>query len=595
MIKFFSEILYILGDHRKKVPYVIFLFLLLSVLDLLSLGLIAPYVALLMDNEMPVLENIVFFDQYDNIFFIDTENKIVFFSIVLITIFLIKVCMIYYVNRSIYLFCNGFLVQTRAQLMMYYQYMPYSEFLERNSADVMNNIIVLASKTNTLVLALLRMISDIMTGVAIVLLLFFTDPIMLILLLSLLLTIAWVYDTFFKNKIFDYGKIEDNAGKEVFKGVRESLDGLRDIRIFGKEKYFFNIVKNGVIKGVEGNLKSNLIQVMPRYIFEFFMLSFIILFVIINIYLNRSIDNFLPVVAVFAIASIRIMPVLSGISNGLLAVRGSKYAVHKIYKDLSGKNSREKNQSISPQKKYDGIDKSFCYLEFDHVSFSYDGCENQKYALNDVSMKIHKNETIGIIGESGSGKTTLLNIMLGLLCPKNGCVYYNDIPLDSVINKWREKVAYLPQQVFLIDDTLRRNIALGEHENDIIESRVLNAVKKAKLFDYTMSLADGINTYIGESGVRLSGGQRQRIALARSFYFERDVLIMDEATSALDNETEEEIIEEIRCMRHKKTVIIIAHRLSTVRHCDRIYKMKEGKIVDTGSYKEVVQNANNKL
>ncbi len=586
MVKFFSEIFYILGRYKKKLPAAILLFLLLSILDILSIGLMIPYVSLLGGG----FQESAIFDKYGDIFSVNRQDQIVFFSVLLLVVFLIRLYFVYHVNKIIFLFGNGLLVQIREQLMMYYQYMSYSNFVAINSSDSINTIVALASKTNSVIVSLLRMISEVMIGFAIVLLLFLTDPLMITLLIMLLLIASWVYDSFFKNKIYNYGKAEDEAGEKVFRGVRESLNGLVDIRIFGKESYFLNMVKDGVIIGVLNNLKANLIQIMPRYMLEFFIMSFIVLFVVFNINLGRNINDFLPTIVVFSVASIRLMPIISNISNTILMFRGSNYAVHKVYKDLSRYNHNDKTQM---EEKNDI--ESFESLKFNEICFSYDECEGAPLALHDVSMEIHANETIGIIGESGSGKTTLLNIILGLLRPKSGTIKYNNLPLDSVINEWRNTVSYIPQQVFLMDNTLKCNIALGEYEADIDESKVLNALEKANLLEFSVSLKDGINTYIGESGIRLSGGQRQRIALARSFYFERDILIMDEATSALDNKTERKIIDEVRRMECKKTVIIIAHRLNTVKHCDRIYRMKDGRIIDTGSYKEVVENRGDKF
>ena len=206
-----------------------------------------------------------------------------------------------------------------------------------------------------------------------------------------------------------------------------------------------------------------------------------------------------------------------------------------------------------------------------------------------LSIDLHAGESIGLIGTSGSGKTTIVDILLGLLAPTGGSVIYNGDPLQNNLPSWRSQVAYIPQNIFLLDDTLRANIAIGLKE-DIDEKKVEKAIKQAQLNDLLQQLPKGLDTVLGERGLRLSGGQRQRVALARAFYFDRDVLIMDEATSALDNETEKEIIEEIRRLKGKKTMIVIAHRLTTVKHCDCIYRLENGKVVDKGTYSEVVNN-----
>ncbi len=221
-----------------------------------------------------------------------------------------------------------------------------------------------------------------------------------------------------------------------------------------------------------------------------------------------------------------------------------------------------------------------------NVEYSYPNSDFN--ALSEINLKIDSGESIGFIGASGSGKTTLVDILLGLLIPKTGEVLLNDEPLNNSIRCWHDNIAYLPQQVFIIDNTLRANIALGEDENKIDQIKLNNAIKKANLCELVDQLPMGVDTVLGERGARLSGGQRQRVALARAFYYERDVLIMDESTSALDNETELEIIEEIKQLKGEKTIIVIAHRLTTVRYCDRIYKMEKGRIVNIGTPQEVL-------
>ena len=200
-------------------------------------------------------------------------------------------------------------------------------------------------------------------------------------------------------------------------------------------------------------------------------------------------------------------------------------------------------------------------------------------ALHNISIEIKSGDSIGIIGVSGSGKTTLIDTLLGLLAPQDGKIFYNNNLMADSLKEWRSQVAYLPQQVFLIDNTLRHNVALGLEDNEIDDDALHKALHKAQLSGLIDQLEQGVNTMIGENGVRLSGGQRQRIALARAFYHNRNVLVLDEATSALDNETESEIVEEIRRLKGKVTMIVIAHRHSTIEHCDRIFRLEEGRIV----------------
>jgi ABC-type multidrug transport system fused ATPase/permease subunit len=257
-------------------------------------------------------------------------------------------------------------------------------------------------------------------------------------------------------------------------------------------------------------------------------------------------------------------------------------SISELHRDLAELDGARPG---APQAVADSRADHFRSLVLDRIRFTYPNASAA--ALDDVFLEIRAEESIGLVGPSGSGKTTLVDVLLGLLEPQQGEVLYNGRPLKETLAQWRAQVAYLPQQVFLVDDTLRRNVALGVEDEEIDAERLKEALRQARLAELAAQLPEGVETIIGERGVRLSGGQRQRVAIARAFYHRRSVLVMDEATSALDNETEREIVEEIRRLKGEKTLIVIAHRLTTVEHCDRIFRLKDGRIVEQGTYGEV--------
>jgi len=237
------------------------------------------------------------------------------------------------------------------------------------------------------------------------------------------------------------------------------------------------------------------------------------------------------------------------------------------------------------------VDNSvFRELVLNNISFYYENPSLK--SLKNISLKISSGESIGFIGKSGAGKTTLIDVLLGLLKPQSGSITYNEVSLENSLDTWLSNVAYLPQQTFLIDDTLQRNIALGVNDKDIDNERLKSSILQSNLYDFVSQLPNGLQTVIGDSGIRLSGGQRQRIALARAFYHNRNVLVMDESTSALDPETEKEIVKEIKFLKGKKTTIVITHKLTTLRNCDRIYQLKDGQIFNVGTYKEAASIVN---
>jgi ABC-type multidrug transport system fused ATPase/permease subunit len=578
--KFLSEVIYIIGDNKKKLPRMVVLFILLSALDVISLGLITPYITILndIDNSTTGISHKATNLIGSNI---DNEQLLLYLGYVLLLLFLLKTILIFYVNKAIIYFSQDVMIKLRTSLMWTYQNMKYNQHVQKNTAEHVHSIQNLTSSLSATLQTLLKLISEGIVAISILFLLFFSSPAILALLSLILIGGMLIYDYIFKERLFSYGMISNIASEKMIRGITEGMTGFKDIRIFKKERYFYNRVKTGVVEVAENNMKSELVKIMPRYIFEMLIMYFIVLIVIVTILSEEDVSQLLAIIVLFGVASLRLIPVFTGISVSLATIRNNRHAVSSLFQDLS--TLKIKNYSHDQIKKPDN-EISFNSLLFNHVSFSYD--KNIKPSVNDVSLSIYKNETIGIIGASGSGKTTLINIILGLLEPQNGQLLYNDKPLDKHIDVWRSQIAYIPQDIFLIDSTIRRNIALGV--DNINNSHIYVALKQSKLLDFVESLPKGIDTYIGENGLCLSGGQRQRLALARSFYFNRNVLIMDEATSALDDETEQEIINEIKFLKGNKTIIIVAHRMSTIKNCDRIYRVQDGKIIDYGTYHDVV-------
>jgi ABC-type multidrug transport system fused ATPase/permease subunit len=316
---------------------------------------------------------------------------------------------------------------------------------------------------------------------------------------------------------------------------------------------------------------------MPRYLLELVLVIFIFLIIFISMLSGTELEALFPTLSMFGVASMRLIPSMNQVMNSILKVRQGQNTVEVLYKDFVKLNNRRKKKlpTISSPLTQNN---SFCELQLQAVQFSYP--QTNQSIINNATFSIKSGESIGIMGQSGSGKTTLIDLMLGLLNPQKGEILVNGVQLTQHLDAWRSQVAYLPQEVFLIDDTLRNNIALEDSKQDIDEKKIKETIQKAQLSDFIRDLPGGLDTVVGEKGVLLSGGQRQRLALARAFYYDRDVLIMDESTSALDDETEREIIDEIKFLHGKKTLIVIAHSLKTLQYCDRIYKIDNGIVTE---------------
>ena len=585
MISYLKQIFHLLGEDKKKIPFLIFVFFVLSILDLVGIGLIGPYIALVADVDITP----GFLGKTAEVFGLPRDRDFLLqaLSYVLLSVFIIKTIFVIWINKSIIQFSENQQARLKSFLMQAYQFLPYTEYIRRNSSEYIYSIQQLTSQySGQVVLPLLRTVSDGMVALFILILLALQNIFALILLVFLLGLMIFLNDVFFRDSLKTYGEKINKASATTIQGVREGMDGLKEIRILGKEQYFYQIVHKNAKKQAFFGTKALTLSMAPKYMLELTMISFVVLFVLATLLLGNNIDTLLPTLSVFGVASLRLFPAANTLIQSLIQIRYSRDSVSRLYNDqyklkqFSGKEGHP----VSAQ-----IPKQFQVLKLDRVSFTYPQSEFK--ALNEISLEIKAGESIGLIGPSGSGKTTLVDMLLGLLEPQQGSIQYNEEEVKTVLQQWRSQAAYIPQQVFLIDDTLRHNVAFGI-DNDKIDNDILQeSLRQSKLIEVVEQLPQGVETVLGENGVRLSGGQRQRVALARAFYHGRDVLVMDEATSALDDQTEQEIVKEIDQLKGKKTMIVIAHRLTTLKHCDRIYKLEDGRITAVGSYKELIEDA----
>jgi len=391
------------------------------------------------------------------------------------------------------------------------------------------------------------------------------------------------YDASFRKRVLEAGRVGNLANQALIRAIQEGFYGLKEVRILGKENYFLDQVLRCSQAISRVTTFTSVIGTSPRYLVEVAIVVFVVSLVGVTYLQTGDIEGSYPLVGMFGVAALRLGPAVTMVISSVVVLRNQRHGIAMLASDLT--EIREEKAGFMEGGQSSG-ETTLEKLEFQNVCFTYEG--SSRAALENISLEVAAGESIGLIGASGSGKTTLVDVMLGLLQPESGKVLYNGVELKEILSEWRSNVAYLPQDVFLIDDSLRCNIALGIPENEVNEQAVSDVIEKARLQELIPELPKGVETMIGERGVRLSGGQRQRVALARALYHGRDVLVLDEATSALDNETEREIVSEIQELKGEKTMIVIAHRLTTLQHCDRIYRLHQGQVVEVGSYQEVV-------
>ena len=575
---FLKKVLFLLGNRKRKLPVLIILFIFSSFLDVLGVGLIIPYMSFVVSPEL-LSENrlfMVFSDFVDN-----KENILIYMSLILVTVFLIKTISAIVITRGIIKFSLDFGVELRSLLMKSYQSLPYTTYTQKNSSEYVYRI---QSHTDQIsqhtISSILRIISEGLITLMLFAFLIITSGVLVFYLIVFLGLIVLSYDLIFRKRIKIMGQKVAISQTAMVKGIYEGMAGFKEIKVLGKHIFFYNKVHTNSQSYADVKLQHKLISSIPRFFMELILVCVVVFLVLSFSVSGESTIDALPIISAFGVASLRLMPSISQIIASSTAIRFGKHAVDIIFKDIQSfdivKNDNNNNNNIN----------AFKSFELKNISFSYPNIS--ELAINNLSMKILNGSTIGIIGSSGSGKTTLVDILLGLLKPDSGEILYDGKLLNNNSHHWTDQVAYLPQQVFLIDDSIEKNIALGVEYESIDKAFIDLAIKKSSLSELIKSLPEGVDTNIGENGVRLSGGQRQRIALARAFYHNRNILVLDESTSALDQETEREIVKEIQNLKGDKTMIIIAHRLNTLEHCDIIYKIEKGKIVSSRSFKDIM-------
>jgi len=467
------------------------------------------------------------------------------------------------------------------RLLVHYMTRPYAFFLQRNTSELLKNLFTESLRVNTgVMLPFLQVLARTSVTVLLVSVLVAADPLLAI---SVALVISVSYASVYisaRRRLNRLGRQTTAAHETSYRVANEALSGIKDIRIAGRESEFLRRFSEPSSQIASNQTIAQANILFPRHLLETIAFGGILLIALYLVLTRHDPASVIPAISLYAFAGYRLMPALQQIYTGITTIRFNRSALDTISADLVGESSVE--ALYRPQDSLPIVRD----IVFEKLDYAYPGTEP---VLHDFSLRIAANTTVAITGPSGAGKTTLIDVMLGLLQPTAGKLLVDGTMVDTTnVRRWQCNLGYVPQQIFLTDDTITANIALGVPKHQIDQDAIRRAARLAQLDEFVATLAGGYDTVIGERGVRLSGGQRQRIGIARALYSDPPVLVLDEATSALDNITEGVIMEAIRQLAHKKTIIIIAHRLSTVRECDVIHLMESGAIVASGTYDGLV-------
>ena len=580
---YIESIKFLLGNKSKRLLLLVIIFLLSSLIDLLGMGLIGGYIAIILDplfatKVQEILPIISFLNNLNH------EETILFVGYGLFITFLVKFFFVIFANKIIFNF--AYFEQAKIQKIMIngFLHQDYEAFILSKSAESLASISTYSSIYKDTLTLCLQGLSNILVIIAVFIMLAVISINTVALLLFVMIIIFYTYNLAFTRRLDATGRAFTKGSANLVRGTQEAAEGIREIKTLGKEAFFIDSVSSSADEIAKGGVRLNIFTILPRGIMEVALIGFIVLIIAVNISLNKDLAGALSILSIFAAAMIRITPLITQLqaaANSIVFGRESIILLAKIMKDKGvdinvdlktfKKNASSKSQDV------------FNQLKLENISYTYPN--SSKPSIINVNLEINQGDFIGLIGPSGAGKTTLIDIILGFLKPSEGILKFNGANAHDDIKTWLYQCAYLPQEIFLINGTLKENITLSKDE--VKSEELEEALKLSRLSAIAHDLPDGLDTYIGDRGVRLSGGQKQRVAIARAIFNKSEVLLLDESTSALDSETEKAVIKEILTLRNEKTIIAIAHRVSTLKECNKIFRLNDGRIEGPFSYDEI--------
>lgn len=561
--------------QQKHCVFIIICMVIGAMLEAVGIGAILPLISIMGDPAFLDKHSVI--ANYTAMMQIHSHNEFIIASAgMLILFYIIKnLYMAWQVRLQIrfsmqnQIFCAG-------QLLAGYLNKPYLYHLDQNSATLLRNVNSGAIVTfSSILIPTFTLITEIITAVTIWAMLILVDPFTAIIVAGILGLMMYGIIKAFRKKITQQGKIQNAYSAVYIKWLNQGLGAIKETKVLRKESFFLQEFNKAYDKYGEANSGFMFLNQLPRMFIESIVVSGLLFLIVAKLSLGTAPKDIVPVLGVLALAAFRLMPCANRIVNLSNGIRFQMPLFNELFDEFLAIKRRQinKEQILLPATEH----KMPFELEMKVENLSFQYPQGKQEVLQDVSFAVSKGSFVGIVGQSGAGKTTFVDILLGLLEPTNGRICADGTNIYDDIRAWQANLSYVPQSIYLIDGTIRENIALGIAEKAIDDTKIEKVLKMAELYDFVEALPDNIHTTVGERGVKLSGGQRQRIGIARALYYEPEVLILDEATSALDNETEKSITDTILKLKGKITIIAIAHRVSTLADCDFKIKFENGK------------------
>lgn len=547
------------------------------IMEILGIGLIIPVVALLTQPDLAA--KYPNFQPWLATLGNPTQPKLVMFAIAaLVGIYLLKNLFLAFLAWHETRFAFDVQAQLSHRLFAAYLYQPYTFHLQRNSATLIRNVTTEVSLFTKAIISTLALLGEAFVLVGMAGLLVLAEPLGALVVVLVVGTAAWYFHSITRGKVSHWGKTRQYHEGLRIQHLQQGLGGAKDVKLLGRESEFLAQYGKHNLQSARVSQFQAALQLMPRLWLEMLAVTGLAVLILTMVVQGRDMSSIVATLALFAAAAFRLIPSVNRVLAGLQTLRFCLPVINILHDEL---------RLVMPEPVSVGKRLLPFHSEIQLFDVGYTYPSASARALDGVSLRIRKGASIGFVGPSGSGKSTLADVILGLLAPSAGRVLVDGQDIQENLRGWQDQIGYVPQSIYLTDDTLMRNVAFGLPIEQIDEAAVRRAIVSAQLDEFVAGLPDGLNTMVGERGIQISGGQRQRIGIARALYHSPQVLVLDEATSALDNLTEQSVMEALHNLRHKITIIIIAHRLTTVHECDCIYLLEKGQLVGQGAYKEL--------
>ncbi len=559
---------------RIKIALLLVMVVIGSFLELMGVAVFDPFVNIIMEPET-IADKWYLDALYQWIGCNDTKTFLAIISGCIIFIYIFKNIFLWIEQDLILKFSYNTQRKLSTKLLKTYLHEPYTFHLGKNVAELQRSMQEDTSLFSQVMIHTLQLIAEFMVCIVIGIYLFEVSQSITVVVVGLLVCCVGLFTVITKRFSKSLGKESQIYKGKLYQWINQSMGGVKEVKVLGREAYFVKNYEKYYKLYIRGVRLNKLLSMTPKYIVEAVCMTGLLIAIIVKMFFGQKddISTFIPQLGVFAVAAFRLMPSVGKINDHVNNILYAVPSVELIYEDLKGIEDFKK-QEIDECMEWNFTDKIIAK----NVTYAYP--ENDKNILEDTGCVIPKGKTVAFIGGSGAGKTTMVDILLGLLTPQVGRIMADDMNIFKNLSTWHHQIGYIPQTIYLSDDTIRNNVAFGIMADEINDAAVREALCKAQLLEFVEALPEGLDTMVGDRGVRLSGGQRQRIGIARALYHDPEILVLDEATSALDNETETAVMESVESLQGVKTIIIIAHRLTTIRNADIIYEVCDGKVVE---------------